>query len=116
MTNTTEATKPTLLSALTSRTAALLSWLRSIELRDFAVRHRAALAVLGVLVVALAGYAFWPRTASTTMATVTTATPAAATPIWTRVCVGGVSYLRFPSGVSVEWTPAGRIRTCTEPR
>jgi len=108
MTNTTEATKTTFLSTL-------LSTLRSIDLRDFAVRYRTALAVLGVLAVALAAYAFWPRTASTTIATVT-APPAATTPNWTRVCVGGVSYLHFASGVSVEWTAAGRVKTCTEPR
>ena len=108
MTNTTEATKTTLLSTL-------LATVRSIEPRDFVVRHWAALAVLGVLAVALAGYAFWPRTTATTIATVTTP-PAVSNPSWTRVCVAGVSYLQFTSGVSVEWTPAGRVKTCTEPR
>lgn len=27
-------------------------------------------------------------------------------------CVGGVSYLQFSNGVSVEYTPEGKVRTC----
>ena len=27
-------------------------------------------------------------------------------------CVGGVSYLQFSAGVSVEYTPDGKVRTC----
>jgi hypothetical protein len=109
MTNTTtEATKTTLLSTL-------LSTARSINPRDFVARYWAALVVVGVLVAGLVAYAFWPRTTSATVATLTTA-PAATTPSWTRVCVAGVSYLQFTSGVSVEWMPTGRVKTCTEPR
>jgi len=29
-----------------------------------------------------------------------------------RVCVEGVSYLQFPSGVSVEYAQDGKIRYC----
>ena len=29
-----------------------------------------------------------------------------------RFCVNGVSYLQFPSGVTVEYTPDGKIKTC----
>jgi hypothetical protein len=115
MTKTTEATKTTMLSTVSALPATLLSAVRSMNPRDFVVRHWAALAVLGVLVVALVAYSFWPRTTSANVATVTTPPPAAVTP-WTRVCVAGVSYLQFASGVSVEWTPAGRVKTCTEPR
>ena len=28
------------------------------------------------------------------------------------VCVNGVSYLQFPSGASVEYTPEGKIKAC----
>jgi hypothetical protein len=64
-----------------------------------------------VLALALAVYAAWPRTATSN------ATPAATTgtdsgPGWSRVCVAGVAYLQFTSGASVEWTPAGRVRSC----
>lgn len=31
---------------------------------------------------------------------------------WSRVCVDGVSYLQFVSGVTVEYTPDGKIKTC----
>jgi hypothetical protein len=103
MTKTTEATKATLLSTW-------LATLQSIDPRAFAMRYWPALAVLGVLVLALAGYAYWPRTTATSA----TATTAVAAPSWSRACVAGVSYLQFPSGVSVEWTPAGRVKTCTE--
>jgi hypothetical protein len=77
---------------------------------DFAQRHWPVigLAALLVLVLALAVYAAWPR------ATGSTAAPAS-TPGWSRTCVAGVSYLQFPSGVSVEWTSAGRVKTCSEP-
>ena len=74
--------------------------------RDFALRYWPAIAVLAVLVLALAGYAAWPRMTATT----TTASTS-----WSRVCVGGVSYLQFTSGASVEWTPAGKVKTCSEP-
>jgi len=79
--------------------------------RDFALRCWPAIALLAVLVLALAGYAAWPRMTATTATTVTTAT----TPGWSRTCVGGVSYLQFPSGASVEWTPANKVKTCSEP-
>jgi hypothetical protein len=29
-----------------------------------------------------------------------------------RQCVEGVSYLQFPSGVTVEYVPDGNIKTC----
>jgi hypothetical protein len=103
MTKTTEATKATLLSTM-------LATLQSINPGALAMRYWPALALLGVLVLALAGYAYWPRTT----APAATATTAVATPSWSRVCVAGVSYLQFPSGVSVEWTAAGRVKTCTE--
>ena len=77
--------------------------------RDFALRYWPAIAVLAVLVMALASYAAWPRM------TATTATAATTSNGWSRVCVGGVSYLQFTSGASVEWTPAGKVKTCTEP-
>lgn len=31
---------------------------------------------------------------------------------WSSVCVNGVSYLQFVSGVTVEYTPDGKIKTC----
>ena len=31
---------------------------------------------------------------------------------WSRACVEGVSYLQFPSGVTVEYTREGKIKTC----
>jgi hypothetical protein len=75
--------------------------------RDFALRYWPAIAVLAaVVVLALAGYAVWPRM---------TATTATASIGWSRVCVGGVSYLQFTSGASVEWTPAGKVKACGEP-
>ena len=37
------------------------------------------------------------------------------TPAWSRVCVAGVSYIQFTSGASAEWTPAGKVKTCSEP-
>jgi hypothetical protein len=78
--------------------------------QDFALRHWRVIGLLALLaVVALAGYAAWPRTtpASTAMT--------ASTPGWSRQCVAGVSYLQFASGVSVEWTPAGKVKTCSDP-
>ena len=77
--------------------------------RDFALRYWPAIALLAVLVLALAGYVAWPRM------TVTSATATATAPTaWSRVCVGGVSYLQFTSGASVEWTPAGKVKTCSD--
>jgi hypothetical protein len=32
---------------------------------------------------------------------------------YSRSCVDGVSYLQFPSGVTVEYTPNGKIKTCS---
>ena len=82
--------------------------------RDFALRHWPAIGLLAllVLVLALAGYSAWPRmTAIPATTTIATAT----TPGWSRICVAGVSYLQFASGASVEWTPAGKVKTCSEP-
>lgn len=31
---------------------------------------------------------------------------------YSRQCVEGVSYLQFPSGVTVEYTPDGKVKTC----
>lgn len=31
---------------------------------------------------------------------------------WSRICVGGVSYLQFASGASVEYTQDGKVKTC----
>lgn len=31
---------------------------------------------------------------------------------WSRICVGGVSYLQFVSGVTVEYSRDGKIKTC----
>jgi hypothetical protein len=76
---------------------------------DFAQRHWPVIGLLSllVLVLALAAFAAWPRTTATSAA----ATPA---PNWSRTCVAGVSYLQFASGASVEWTPGGRVKTCSE--
>jgi hypothetical protein len=77
---------------------------------DFALRQWRVIGLLAMLVVvALAGYAAWPRTTPASNAMT------AATPGWSRQCVAGVSYLQFTSGVSVEWTPAGKVKTCSEP-
>ena len=73
------------------------------NLRDLALRYWRAIGLLAVLVLILAGYAAWVRMA-------------AASTGWSRVCVGGVSYIQFASGASVEWTPAGRVKTCSEPK
>lgn len=29
-----------------------------------------------------------------------------------RVCVGGISYIQLPSGVSPEYSPDGKLATC----
>jgi len=31
---------------------------------------------------------------------------------FSQICVNGVSYLQFTSGVSVEYTPDGKIKEC----
>ena len=31
---------------------------------------------------------------------------------YSRSCIGGVSYLQFASGVTVEYTREGQIKTC----
>jgi hypothetical protein len=79
--------------------------------RDFALRYWPAIALLAVLVLAVAGYVAWPRMTSTAATAAATASASASTG-WSRVCVGGVSYLQFTSGASVEWTPAGKVKTC----
>jgi hypothetical protein len=79
--------------------------------RDFALRYWPAIALLAVLVLAVAGYVAWPRMTSTAATATASAT---ATTGWSTVCVGGVSYLQFTSGASVEWTPAGKVKTCNE--
>lgn len=33
---------------------------------------------------------------------------------YARVCVDGVSYLQFVSGVTVEYSPDGKIKTCRQ--
>jgi len=77
---------------------------------EFAQRQWAAavLAALVVLALVLAAYSAWPRLTATPAATATT-------PAYARVCVAGVSYLQFKSGATVEWTPAGKVKTCAEP-
>jgi hypothetical protein len=82
---------------------------------DFAHRHWPVIGLLALLVVALAltAYAVWPRTAVSTSGTAPIA-GTAPTPAWSRVCVSGVSYLQFTSGATVEWTPAGKVKTCSE--
>jgi hypothetical protein len=76
--------------------------------KDFALRYWRVIGLVMLLAVVLAGYALWQRT--TPASTTTTAS----TPGWSRQCVAGVSYLQFASGVSVEWTPAGKVKTCSE--
>jgi hypothetical protein len=80
---------------------------------DFAQRHRLTIGLAAMLVLALAAaaYAAWPRQTAPTTTTTTTAAVAS----WSRICVAGVSYLQFTSGTSVEWTPAGKVKTCSEP-
>lgn len=36
----------------------------------------------------------------------------ASTSGWSRVCVDGVAYLQFVSGVTVEYTREGKIKVC----
>jgi hypothetical protein len=81
--------------------------------RDFVLHCWPAIALLVVLLLALAGYAAWPRMTAATSTTATTST-AGTTSSWSRVCVAGVSYLQFTSGASVEWTPAGKVKACSE--
>lgn len=33
---------------------------------------------------------------------------------YSQICVNGVSYLQFSSGASVEYTPEGKVKTCTK--
>jgi hypothetical protein len=77
--------------------------------KDFALRYWRVIGLLALLVLGLASYAVWPRTTPASTAVT------ASTPGWSRQCVAGVSYLQFTSGVSVEWTPAGKVKTCSEP-
>ena len=76
--------------------------------QGFAQRHWPAIGLVGLLVLALVAYGVWQRTTAPTTTTATTAG-------WSRTCVAGVSYLQFTSGVSVEWTAAGKVKTCSEP-
>lgn len=76
--------------------------------KDFTLRYWRAISLLAFLAVTLAGYTLWPRP------TPTSTSMTAATPGWSRHCVAGVSYLQFSSGVSVEWTPNSKVRTCSE--
>lgn len=78
---------------------------------DFALRYLRDWRVIGplaLLVLGAAAYASWPRTIPSTAVT-------ASAPGWSRLCVAGVSYLQFTSGASVEWTPAGKVKSCSEP-
>ena len=77
--------------------------------KDFVLRYWRVIGLLALLALALGGYALWPRTAPSSTAVTTSA------PGWSRQCVAGVSYLQFTSGVSVEWTPASKVKTCREP-
>jgi hypothetical protein len=81
---------------------------------DFGQRYwrEVGLVVLLMLVLVLAAHAAWPRTTPSSAAPAATA-GSVSTAGWSRLCVGGVSYLQFASGVTAEWTPAGRVRTCT---
>jgi hypothetical protein len=77
---------------------------------DFAQRHWPVIGLLAlvVAVLTLTVYAAWSRTTVSTAGTAPTAA-------WSRVCVAGVSYLQFTSGASVEWTPGGKVKACSEP-
>jgi len=81
--------------------------------REFALQCWPAITLLVVLVLGLAGYAAWPRMTAATSTAVTASTTTGTTSTWSRVCVAGVSYLQFASGTSVEWTPAGKVKTCS---
>jgi len=93
---------------MTTKTMSLI-----MSLRDFALHCWPALALLVVLILAVAGYSAWPHmTATTSTVASNSATP---TPTgWSRTCVAGVSYLQFTSGASVEWTPAGKVKACSD--
>jgi hypothetical protein len=95
-------------SALRSLTESIKALIANAK--DLTLRYWRVIGLLALLAVTLAGYALWPRT---TPAASTAATAPA--PGWSRQCVAGVSYLQFTSGVSVEWTPAGRVKTCSDP-
>jgi hypothetical protein len=82
--------------------------------REFTTQCWPALALLAVLVIGMVGYAVWPRITAAP-STLTTTSTASATPSWSRLCVASVSYLQFPSGATVEWTPANKVKTCNEP-
>ena len=83
--------------------------------RDFAQRHWPAIGLAALLVVlAVACYSgALPRLTATSTTSATAA--AAVAPAYARICVAGVSYIQFTSGASVEWTPAGKVKTCSEP-
>jgi hypothetical protein len=80
---------------------------------DFGQRYwrEIGLLVLLALVVVLAAHAVWPRSSTSDAGPTTTGSTSTAN--WSRVCVGGVSYLQFTTGATVEWTPAGRVKTCS---
>jgi len=84
--------------------------------RDFALRHWPAIGLAALLVVlTVACYSgALPRITATSITPAATATTAT-TPAYARICVAGVSYIQFTSGASVEWTPAGKVKTCSEP-
>jgi hypothetical protein len=47
----------------------------------------------------LSGCGLWSRQVASTVG-------------YDQICVNGVSYLQFTSGVSVEYTPDGKIKEC----
>ncbi len=57
------------------------------------------IAAVSCLILALAGCGAWERGVASFSG-------------WSRVCVEGVSYLQFVSGVTVEWTRDGKVKTC----
>jgi hypothetical protein len=77
--------------------------------KDPALRYWHVISLLALLALGLTAYAFWPRTTPASTAV------NAPTPGWSRHCVAGVSYLQFTSGVSVEWKPTSKVKTCSEP-
>lgn len=76
--------------------------------RDLALRYWRVIGLVALLALALVAYALWPRTTPASTAAT------APSPGWSRQCVAGVSYLQFTSGVSVEWTPASKVKTCSD--